>query len=145
MDKDTLVSEQIESGERLISALAADGFDIRVAFWAKLTDEGKWFLYLASPMVDDKGPAAAYRLVHAILRKMPDLWIDPLEIRVVGLNDSLTEAALEVIKPKVPDSPYAVRNPKPYPGMTRFRGATLGGVSIDGAVIYPPPQLGRSA
>lgn len=145
MDKDTVVSEQTESGERLISALAADGFDIQVAFWAKPTEEGKWFLYLASPMVDDRGPAAAYRFVHGILRKMPDLRIDPLEIRVVGSNDSLTEAALAVIKPKVADSPYAVRNPKSYAGMTWIDGATFGGVSIDGAYIYPPSQLGASA
>ena len=96
-------------------------------------------------MVDDKGPAAAYRLVHGILRKMPDLWIDPFDIRVVGLNDSLTEAVLAAIKPKVPNSPYAVRNPKPYPGMTWFGGSTLGGVSIDGAYIYPPSQSGASA
>jgi len=140
-----MVSEQTDRGKRLIEALATDGFDVRVAFWAKPTDEGKWFLYLASTLVDDKGPAAAYRLVHGILRKMPDLWIDPLEIRVVGLNDSLTDAALAAIKPKVPDNPYAVRNPKPYPGMTWFGGATLGGVSIDGAYIYPPSQSGASA
>jgi hypothetical protein len=139
------VTEQIESGERLISALVADGFDTRVAFWAKPTDDGKWFLYLGSPMVDDKGPAAAYRLVHRTLRKMPDLWIEPLEIRVVGLNDSLTEAALAAITPKVPASPYAVRNPKPYPGMTCYRGETLGGISIDSAYIYPPSQLGAPA
>ena len=145
MDKDTLVTEQTESGDRLISALAADGFDIRVAFWAKPTEEGKWFLYLASPMVDDKGPAVAYRFVHRTLRKMADLWIDPLEIRVVGLNDSLTEAALAAITPKVPASPYAVRNPKPYPGLTWFREDTLGGLSIDGAYIYPPSQQGAPA
>jgi len=100
MDKDTVVTEQTESGRRLISALAEVGFDVRVAFWAKPTDEGKWFLYLASTLVDDKGPAAAYRIVHDILRKMPDLWIDPFEIRVVGLNDSLTEAALAATRPK---------------------------------------------
>jgi len=34
MDQDTMVSEQTERGKRLIEALAADGFDIRVAFWA---------------------------------------------------------------------------------------------------------------
>ena len=101
MDKDTMVSEQTESGKRLIEALPTDGFDVRVAFWAKPTDDEKWFLYLASPMVDDKGPAAAYRLVYGLLRTMPDLWIDPLEIRVVGLNDSLTEAVLAAIKTKV--------------------------------------------
>ena len=145
MDKDTVVSEQTESGKRLIEALAADGFDIRVAFWAKPTDEGKWFLYLASPMVDDKGPAAAYRLVHGILRKMPDLWIDPFEIRVVGLNDSLTEAALAAIEPKVPASPYAVRNPKPYPGMTWFGGATLGGVEHRWSLHLPAVAIGASA
>ncbi len=145
MDQDTMVNEQTDRGKRLIEALAADGFDVRVAFWAKPTDEGTWFLYLASPLVDDKGPAVAYRLVHDILRKMPDLWIDPFEIRVVGLNDSLTEAALAATRPKVPDSPFAVRNPKPYPGMTWFGGSSLGGVSIDGAYIYPPSQPGASA
>ena len=90
MDKDAVVSEQTESGERFAKALADNGFDVRAKFWLKPTDEGKWFLYLASPLVDEKGPGVAYRLVLGILRKMPDLWIDPLEIRVVGLNDSLT-------------------------------------------------------
>ena len=115
-----------------------------MAFWAKPIDDGKWFLYLASPIVDDKGPSVAYRHVYGILRKTPDLRIDPLEIRVVGLNDSLTEGVLAVLKPKIPASPYAVRNPKPHPGMTWFGGETLGGLSIDGAYIYPPLQLGAS-
>jgi hypothetical protein len=137
MDKDAVVSEQTERGKRFIEELATNGFDVQIAFWAKPTEEGKWFLYLASPMVDDNGSAAAYRLVNDILRKTPDVWIDPFEIRVIGLNDSLTEAALAVTTPKVPAGPYAVRNPKPYPGMTWFGGPTLGGVSIDGAHIYP--------
>ncbi len=140
-----MVSEQTDRGKRLIEALAAAGFDVRVAFWAKPTDDGTWFLYLAYTLVDDKGPSVAYRIVHDVLRKMPDLWIDPLEIKVLGLNDSLTEAALAVTRPKVPDRPFAVRNPKPYPGMTWFGGSSLGGVSIDGAYIYPPSQQGASA
>jgi hypothetical protein len=145
MDKNTLVNEQAESGERLISALAADGFETRVAFWATPTEEGKWFLDLASPMVDDKGPAAAYRFVHSTLRNTPDVWIEPLDIRVVGLNDSLTEAALAAIKPTVPASPYAGRNPMPYPRMTWFHGERLAGTSIDGACIYAPLTLGAPA
>jgi hypothetical protein len=145
MDQDAVVREQTESGEQLIEALVADGFDIRVAFWAKPTDDGKWFLYLASPRVDDTGPAAAYRFVHGVLRKMPDLWIDPLEIKVVGLNDSLTEAALAAIKPKVPNSPYAVQNPKPFRGLTVLGETTFGGISIDRAYIYPPLHQGASA
>ena len=138
MDQDTVVSEQTESGRRLKEKLSADGFDVRVAFWMKPTDEEKWYLYLASPFVDENGPTVAYRRVFDVMRKMPDLWIDPLEVRVIGINDSLTEAVLAVTQPKVPDSPFAVRNPKRYPGMTRFGGSTLGGVSIVGAYIYPP-------
>ena len=138
MDQDTVVAEQTENGKRLIETLAAEGFDVSVAFWAKPTEEGKWFLYLASPVVDERGPAAAYRLVHDVLRKAPDIWIEPLDVRLVGLNDSVAEAVLSVTKPKVPDSPFAVRNPPAYPGMTRFGGSTLGGISVDGAYIYPP-------
>jgi hypothetical protein len=142
MDKDTVVSQLTDDGKRLMDALAKEGFDVQVALWAEPTDEGKWFLYLASQMVDDKGPAAAYRLVHGVLRKMSNVLIDPFEIRVVGLKDSLTEAVLAEIKPKVPNSPYAVRNPPLYQGMTYFKGITLGGVSMDEAYIYPLPLPG---
>jgi hypothetical protein len=145
MDQDTVVNEQTESGRRLIQALVADGFEVRLAFWAKPTEEGKWFLYFASPVVDENGPTAAYRLIHDVMRRVPHPWIDLLDIKVVGLNDSLTEAALAVTKPTVSTSPYAARNPKPYPGMTRFGGSILGGVSIDGAFIYPPLQADASA
>jgi hypothetical protein len=146
MDKDALVSESepTKSGERLIEALAADGFDVRVAFWAKPTDEGKWFLYLASPIVDSEGPAVAYRRVQRVLRTTPGLWIDPFDIRVVGLNDSIAEGAAAAIASKLPNGPFAVPNPKPSAGMTLFNGTTLGGVSIDGVYIYPSLKTGAS-
>jgi hypothetical protein len=133
-----MANEQTESGRQLIEALATAGFAVRVAFWAKPTDEGRWILYLASPVVDDRGPAASYRLVHDTLRKIPDPGIDPLEIRVVGLKDSLTEAALAATKPKVPGDSSSIRNPIHSPALTRFGGSTLGGLSIDGAYIYTP-------
>jgi hypothetical protein len=145
MDQDTVVSEQTESGKRLIAALTAKNFDVPIAFWAKLSEEGKWYLFLASSVVDDQGPASAYRLVFDVLRDMPEIWIDPFEIKVVGIKDSLTQAAFAVTKPKVPNGKFAVPNPKPYPGMTRFGGPTLGGISIDGAYIYPPAQPSASA
>src|ERR1039458_10039243 len=49
----TVVNEQAESGKRLIQTLVAAGFEVRLAFWAKPTEEGKWYLYLASPVVDE--------------------------------------------------------------------------------------------
>ncbi len=140
MDQNAVVNEQTESGKRLIETLATAGFDVPIAFWAKPTDDGKWFLYLASSIVDEKGPAVAYRSVQEVLRRIPNLWIDLLEVKVIGLKDSLTQAALAVMKPTVADGPFAVRHTKPYPGMTRFDGTVLGGVSIDGAYFYPQSQ-----
>lgn len=140
MDQVTMVNELTESGKRLIDALGAEGFAVRIAFWAKPTDEDKWYLYLASSFVDDHGSIAAYLLVNRILRKLSDLWIDSLEIKVIGINDSLASAALKVTKPRVPVSPFATENPKPYSGMTRIGSTTLGGLSIDAAYFYPPTQ-----
>ena len=137
MDHDPVVIEQTECGRRLIEKLTDEGFEVRVAFWAKRTDEEEWYLYLASPFVDQHGPTVAYRRVFDVMRQMSDLWIDSLEVRVIGINDSLTEAVLAEMKPKVPNSKFAVRNPKPFPGMTRLGGSTLGGLSIVGAYIYP--------
>ena len=36
MDQDTLVNEQIESGERLIKMLVVEPFEVSVAFWWEL-------------------------------------------------------------------------------------------------------------
>lgn len=138
MDQNAVVNEQIESGRRLIEKLNNEGFEVQVAFWTRLTDEEKWYLYLASPFVNENGPKAAYGCVFDAMGKMTDLWIDPFEVRVIGTNDSLTQGALAVTKSKVPNSPFAVPKPKPYAGMTRLGGSTLGGISIVGAYIYPP-------
>ncbi len=138
MDQDTVVNEQTESGKRLIEKLTQEGFDVRIAFWARLANEEEWYLYLASPFVDEHGPRHSYRRVFDVMEQMADLWIDSMEIRVIGIKDSLTEGALAETRPKVAGSKFAVRNTKPYPGLTRLRGTTLGGVGIVGAYIYPP-------
>lgn len=79
--------------------------------------------------MDEKGPAEGYRLVGSVMRATPDPWIEPLEVKVLGLDDSLAEAVLAATKAR------------PYPGMTRFSGTTLAGVSMDAALVYPlaPP------
>ena len=58
----------------------------------------------------------AYRLIHDIMRTLPDPWIDPLDVKVVGLNDSLAEAASAVIRPKVPNSAYPFQMRSPFRG-----------------------------
>jgi hypothetical protein len=145
MDQDLLVNDQIESGNRLIQALAHGGFDVRFAFWAKPTEDEKWFFYLVLPFVDNHGAREAYQLVHGIMRKSPDVWIDPLDIKVVGLNDSIAKAAAEITRPIVTNSQFAAWNSKTSGGITRFDGSSLGGISIDGAYFYPPSVTGTMA
>ena len=140
MDQVAMVNEHIDSGKRLIDELVNEGFHVTLAFWAKPTEESKWYLYMASPFVDDRGAKAAYLLVNETLRNMTDLWIDPLEIKVVGVNDSLTESALAVTRSFVPAGVLSARNLKAHSGITRVGSTTLGGISIDAAYFYPPHQ-----
>lgn len=144
MDQNSLVIEQVDIGAKLINALRKSGFEIDVAFWAKPSEDEKWFLYLASPVANDKGPTAAYRHVNKVLRETEGQWIDPLDVRVVGSTDSIAQAVLAILKSRIPESPFAVQYPAPYRGMTRYSGSSLGGISIDGALIYPPAEVAFS-
>ena len=141
MDQGAMVNDQLDGGKQLIQELQHSGFDVSVAFWTKPSDEGKWFLYLASPTVDEKGAGAAYQHAYGLILAMPELGIEPLEVRLIGIADSMAVAAAAAIKPRTVQGPFAVPNPKPYRGITRFGGLSLGGVNIDGAFIYPPQPV----
>jgi hypothetical protein len=129
-----MVNDRLESGRRLLEELRGSGFEIAASFWAKPSDEGNWFLYIASPVVVEQGQAMAHRLVYTMIQRMPELGIDPFEVRVVGLADSMSKAAIEFTRPKSGTGPFAVPNPR---GIVRFGGSSFGGVSVDGAYIYP--------
>ncbi len=46
MDQEILEDEQIEEGLALITKLVSKGCDVMVAFWAKMSDGGMWYLYI---------------------------------------------------------------------------------------------------
>ncbi len=138
MDQVPVVSEQLDSGKKLIEALGDAGFEVPVAFWAKPTEADKWYLYLASPFVDEKGPLEAYGLVIDVLDSVPDIWIDPFEVRVVGLRDSLATAAIERRESRTLVGPSGASARRPFPGITRLGGCVLAGYPFDGVLIYPP-------
>lgn len=146
MDQDTMVDVSLHGGWRLIDSLVGQGFRIDAAFWARLSDEEKWILYLASPVVDpavdNDGLREAYRLIHDVLRSAPEWGIDPFRVIVLGVEHPMAKAAADLVKSKVATGPFAVPNPKPYRGITRFNGRSLGGHYIDGAFIYPPWEPG---
>ena len=58
MDQVALVENQIDDGRRLLDQLAADGVVVRAACWVKPAEEDWWSLDLATPVIEEKGPAA---------------------------------------------------------------------------------------
>lgn len=128
MDQGTLVSMQVEDGQRLLVSLIGEGVPVTAAAWVKESESGVWFLYLVTPLVgEDGGTLTAYRRVNAVIRELPQpVGIDPLEIKVVG-----------------PDSPAgkAFRDLQQRArGLTLLRhaGPRLGDLGIEGAYVYPP-------
>jgi hypothetical protein len=128
MAQDVLVREQIEGGRELLDQLAADGFEITAAFWAKETESGRWYLFIASPVVDEQGLSAAYGVLIAAVRNLPHQWIDAMEVKLLRSDDVMTVAAQQLIAPNPP--PASFRSAKYYDAWT------LGGVGVDGVYAY---------
>jgi hypothetical protein len=128
MDHGTLLGDPIPEGRELIDRLIENGVPVTAACWMKESDGGLWFLYLATPLVGEEGgKRPAYGRINEVLREMPQpLGIDPVQIKVVRPSGAVAQAILEL--------------QRRYPGrrLGWYDGASIGGVSIDRACIYPP-------
>jgi len=51
----TLVERRIDDGRRLIELLTQKGIDVTAAAWVLTSEDGNWFLYIASKDVDKSG------------------------------------------------------------------------------------------
>src|SRR5262245_54946865 len=124
MDTDLLVENQIEDGQRLLNQLIRDQFEVAVAFWLQLTEEGLWQLWIASSSVDaDRG--GAYRRVYATLSKIPQCRIAPSDITLLHPASPIARDAI------------AARDRYPSRKPTRYQGKRLGNLEIKEAYIYP--------
>jgi len=65
----TLVSSDIEMGRRIVATLTRANIPVTIYLWAFATEPEEWQFIIATPLVDSKGPLAAYREVNKILRK----------------------------------------------------------------------------
>jgi hypothetical protein len=120
-----LVEDQIDDGRRFVERFAADGNPVRAAFWVKTAEEGLWFLYVVTDLVDSVGPAAAYRAVHASLQRLGQSWISSSEIKVISPNNPIARDVIAVM----------VRHPGRL--ATRFGSKTLGSMTVEQIHIYP--------
>jgi hypothetical protein len=69
MDKATLVSFDIESGEKVIDALDKDGIEPKVALWAKLPEYEDWRLVIASDRIVQTGSLYPYHQINSAMEK----------------------------------------------------------------------------
>ena len=91
MDQGTLVGMQVDGGKALLDALRGGGFDVVVGGWTKSSEEGDWYLYIASKDVDDRGLAEAYRTVYTVINANPEFGIDPFEVKLVGQRNPIAK------------------------------------------------------
>jgi hypothetical protein len=81
----TLVSQEIEEGQRLIDALNEANLSIDSALWIYSSESETWELMLTSPTCDREGSLPAYREILSVFREVePKLKIDWTSLTVVS-------------------------------------------------------------
>src|SRR5258706_16364842 len=125
MDSNELVDFQVDAGQRLITQLVRDEFEVKAAFWVKTAEEGIWVLYVATPFVEQRGLAETYRLLQTSLQRLQGIPLSLSDIKLVGADNLITRDVLKILSR--------------YPGRmaTRYGGKQLGNMMIEGAYIYP--------
>jgi hypothetical protein len=126
MDQGPLVSEQIDAGARFLGEFQKYA-PVQAAFWLKDSEEGGWSLYVASDRISDENTDTGYGEVLRIAGRLEEPWFDPFQVKLIGTNDPLAQAVLDMHRR--------------YPGKmpTRFHGKALGGVNVEEGYIYPRP------
>jgi hypothetical protein len=128
MDTITLVENQIEEGQRLLDQLGEKGIVVRAACWVKPTDVDRWVLYIATPIMDGKGPLEAYRQLTPALQSLGNDWLTSSDVTLVGEKHPMVKDAQEILR----RFPHRTPIRSPYP--------MLGGIPVEEVYVYP---LGR--
>ena len=126
MGQGTLVEMQIDGGKALVDSLRNAGFDVTVSGWTETSEEGDWYLYIASKDVDDRGLAGAYQTVYITIRANPEFGIDPFEVKLIGQNNPIATDML------------AIRGAGGARIATRSRRPKLGHMSVEETYVYAP-------
>ncbi len=125
MDQNPLVREQIDTGREFL-----DEFEkyvpVDAAFWLKASEDSDWYLYVASDQATDQSLHVAYGEVLRLAGKIQDPNFDPFRVKLIGVNDPLARAALDIYE----------HHPAKIP--TWFNGKNFGGMSVEKVYIYPP-------
>jgi hypothetical protein len=105
-----LVSHDIDVGRRIVAALTRAAIPVSVYLWAFIPQLQEWQLMIATPLVDTKGPRAAYGEVDRALQREGIL--DEVPLRRIFLkspNDKVLKS-LERESRAVPKEAFRVVN-----------------------------------
>jgi hypothetical protein len=127
MNQLSLVDSQIADGQKLVLRLVHDGFDVTSACWLKAAEDNGWRLLIASTVVEERGLAPAYRAVQTTLQRFPGTTVSLGDVKVIAASNPITRDLLKI--------------QRRCSGRARVRlgGGEIGGLTIEEAVIYPPP------
>jgi len=132
MGQDLLVIEQIDAGADFVRDFN-DYVSVSVACWVNPAESDNLFLYLGSDDIDDTNIDVAYREVLRRLGRRRTQWLDPFQIKLVNSSDPVARDAIQI------------RDRYPAKTATRYQGSSIGGMSIEGAYIYPSLSTMKSA
>ena len=127
MAKTALVESDIEDGRKLLDELKKidPHFLVRSAFWLYRPETFDWRLFIATPLVDQRGPAVTYTDVQGALRSLAKpFWISMQDISVVSPSDKLVKLMNK-----------AVQVPRGVSGV-RFARTRVDDTYIEDAYIY---------
>jgi hypothetical protein len=132
MGEELLVSGQIDAGAEFIRDFD-DYAPVSVAFWVAPAESEQRYLYIASDDINDTNTHAAYGEVLRRMSGKKGPWLDPFQIKLVNTSDRIAQEAIEI------------RDRYSTPLPTRYGGSSLGGLSVEGAYIYPPVSALKTA
>lgn len=153
----TLVNSDIEIGRRIVAALTRASVPVTVYLWAFVPQLQEWQFMVATPLVDTKGPLAAYGEVNRALQK--EGIFDDVPLRRIFLRSPHDKVlkSLERESRAVPQEAFRVVNEQIagsfvedaylYQGSIDIMALTnaRGGVPSKYSVVYLPYSGGGAA
>ena len=127
MVKTSLVDSDIEDGRKLLDELKRidPHFLVQAAFWFYRPEVFEWRLFIATPLVDQRGPASAYTDIQGALRSLAKpSWISMQDISAVSPNDKLVKVIKKAVK--IPNGAKGIR----------FARTRVDDIYIEDAYVY---------
>lgn len=108
MDQGTLVSAQIEAAGRFLEEFAKTT-PVVAAYWVEEDEGGSWTLFIASDPMDAKDIQRNYTEVMRISQELNDPNFAPFSVTIVGLDNPMVRAVLDIYKGHSAKIPLRVR------------------------------------